>query len=107
MPEIGEKAFKSTLIGPGKLSGISSNRTLVRFPPCLLAYTAGQSIVGSQGYERVTCGSHSYSQPTSPTHDGISENVMNIRILLCNVRHLNGILNISQSENLSEKDAFN
>ena len=35
-----------------------------------------------------------------------SENEMNIRIPLCNVRHLNGMLNIKCSGNLSEKDAL-
>ena len=36
----------------------------------------------------------------------ISENEMNIRIPLCNVRHLNEMLNISLDRNLSEKDAL-
>ena len=45
-----------------------------------------------------------YSQSTSPV-TSISKNEMNIRIPLCNVRHLNGMLNISL-ETFSEKDAL-
>ena len=48
-----------------------------------------------------------YSQSTSCV-TSISENEMNIRIPLFNVRHLNGILNISDISlgNLFEKDAL-
>ena len=36
----------------------------------------------------------------------ISKNEMNIQIPLCNVWHLNGMLNIHSSGNLSEKDSL-
>ena len=46
-----------------------------------------------------------YNQSTSRV-TSISENKMNIRIPLCNVRHLNGMFDISLTESFRKKDAL-